>query len=93
LKKADKTSLPKLVLIEWLDSAQPIPGWRHLDDLPALEVIQCVSVGWLIGENRSVKMLAPNIGDFESGTNAQGSGFIRIPVASVTRQVELIETD
>jgi hypothetical protein len=21
-----------LVLIEWLDSAQPIPGWQHLSD-------------------------------------------------------------
>ena len=83
--------LPQLVLIEWLDSAQPEPAWRHLDNLPDLDVIHCVSVGWLVGENGGVKMIAPNIGDFDSGTNAQASGFIRIPSAAVTRIVRLVE--
>jgi hypothetical protein len=83
--------LPKLVMIEWLDSAQPAPGWKFLEDAPALEVIQCVSVGWLVGESKTVKMLAPNIGNVQSGGSAQGSGFIRIPTAAVTRQVELKE--
>lgn len=82
---------PKLVLIEWLDSAQPEPAWRHLDNLPNLDVIHCVSVGWLVGESKGVKMLAPNIGDFDSGANAQASGFIRIPSAAVTRMVTLVE--
>ena len=31
--------LPKLVLIEWVDSAQPVSGWRFLDDAPAVEAI------------------------------------------------------
>lgn len=82
---------PEFVLIEWLDSAQPEPAWRHLDNLPDLDVIHCVSVGWLAGESRGVKMIAPNIGDFDSGTHAQASGFIRIPSAAVTRMVTLVE--
>lgn len=82
---------PKLVLIEWVDSARPVSDWKFLDDPPALESIQCVSVGWLIRENKRTKMLVPNIGDIKSGGSSQGSGFIRIPVASVTRQVELVE--
>ena len=89
----EKQNLPPLVLIEWLDSARPEPNWRHLDDPPELEVIQCVSVGWLIGENDDVKMLAPNIGDFCSGSNAQASGFIRIPKVAVTREVRLVEVE
>jgi hypothetical protein len=82
---------PKLVIIEWLDSAQPLPAWRHLDDLPELEAVRCFSVGWLVAEDKSVKLLAPNIGDFDSGGSKQGSGFIRIPVAAVVRQRELVE--
>lgn len=88
-----ENKLPQLVMIEWLDSAQPQSGWRHLDDAPALEVIQCVSVGWLVGESEGVKMLAPNIGDFKSGGNVQASGFLRIPTVAVTRQVGLVEVD
>ena len=86
-----KDKLPKLVLIEWLDSAQPEPAWKHFDDLPRLDVIRCVSVGWLVAENGATKMLAPNIGDFYSGGNKQASGFIRIPAASVTRMANLAE--
>jgi hypothetical protein len=82
--------IPALVLVDWVDSAQPLPGWRHLDDPPALEVVNCRSVGWLIAEGDGVKMLAPNLGDVGSD-NAQASGFIRIPIAAVTRQVTLRE--
>jgi len=59
-----KTSSPAcpLVLIEWLYSARPDPAWRHLDDLPELKVIRCVSVGWLVGDSAEVTMLAPNVG-------------------------------
>jgi hypothetical protein len=81
----------KLVLIEWLDSALPDPAWRYLSDAPALEVVNCVSVGWLVGDSNGVKMLAPNIGDVQSGESAQASGFIRIPTAAILRQVDLIE--
>lgn len=82
----------KLVLVEWVDSVQPVSSWRLLDDLPALEIVECVSVGWLVNKSRKVLMLAPNIGDIESGSTAQASGFIRIPTAAVTRIAELIES-
>jgi len=81
----------ELVLVEWEDSVQPISSWRYLHDLPSLEAVQCVSVGWIVGKNDRVIMLAPNIGDYESGDGAQGTGFIRIPQRSITRMVELVE--
>lgn len=84
--------LQKLVQVEWEDSAQPVANWSYLTNTPSLEVIQCVSVGWLIDENDKVVMLVPNIGDYESGSGAQGSGFIRIPKSTITRTVELQET-
>ena len=52
-----------------------------------------MSVGWAVGETEAVLMLAPNLGDIESGGSAQASGFIRIPKSAVTRRVELIEDE
>lgn len=54
--------LHKLYIVEWVDSVQPVASWRALDELPALAVIQCVSVGWLVAKNKKVIMLAPNLG-------------------------------
>ena len=79
------------ILVEWIDSAQPISAWMFLENKPSLEIIQCVSVGWLVGETDDVLMLAPNLGDIESGGSGQASGFIRIPKSALTRRVELIE--
>jgi hypothetical protein len=80
-----------LALIEWLDSVQPISHWMLLSDAPVPEIIQCVSVGWVIAETKDVLMLAPNIGDIQSGGTAQASGIIRIPTAAVTRRAWLME--
>jgi hypothetical protein len=80
----------RLILVEWEDSAQPLPAWRFLDDAPPLEAIQCVSVGWIVGQANGVLMLAPNIGDAGS-ESAQGSGFIRIPVSCIKRRARLKE--
>ncbi|MDB4000837.1 hypothetical protein N9451_00050 [bacterium] len=79
------------ILVEWIDSAQPISAWMFLKNKPSLEIIQCVSVGWVVGETDVVLMLAPNLGDIESGGSGQASGFIRIPKSAVTRRVVMIE--
>ena len=81
------------ILVEWIDSAQPISAWMFLENKPSLEIIQCVSVGWVVGETDEVLMLAPNLGDIESGGSAQASGFIRIPKSAVTRRVELMASN
>jgi hypothetical protein len=81
------------ILVEWADSAQPISAWMFLENKPSLEIIQCVSVGWVVGETDEVLMLAPNLGDIESGGSAQASGFIRIPKSAVTRRVELMASN
>jgi hypothetical protein len=86
-----KKMVHKLVVVEWVDSAQPLPSWRLLDDAPEPEIIVCLSVGWVIAKTKKVLMLAPNLGDIESGGTAQASGFIRIPTAAVTRITGLEE--
>ena len=79
------------ILVEWIDSAQPIATWLFLDNLPRMEVIECVSVGWLVAETDKVLMLAPNLGGIDSEDSAQGCGFIRIPKSAVTRRIALVE--
>jgi hypothetical protein len=84
-------NFPRLVLIEWVDSAQPVPGWHFLDQAPDMKIIKCASVGWLVGDSDGVKMLAPNVGNLDSDESTQASGFIRIPMQAVLREVCLVE--
>ena len=73
-----------LVLIEWEDSAQPIPGWQHLSALDDFQAVRCVSVGWLVHDGDEVKALAPNMGEVNSPERVQASGIIRIPTRCIT---------
>lgn len=77
-----------LVLIEWEDSSQPVPGWCWLDDFDNWSVVQCKSVGWLIHDGDDVKALAPNIGHMGAD---QVSGVIRIPTRCITRMARVGE--
>lgn len=87
------THTVKLVLIEWLDSTQPISAWQHLSDYKVSEPISCISVGFLIHDGADVKALAPNMGDVSSKVNMQISGIIHIPAKSVLNMTELIEKE
>ena len=80
-----------LVLIEWEDSAQPIPNWLYLSNFEASSGVQCMSVGWLIHDSDIVKILAPNMGDLLSESSVQVSGVIRIPARCVVQIVQLDE--
>ena len=77
MKKGD------LVLVEWEDSAQPVSKWQHVDDLPEPKAIECESVGWVLGKDKKVLALSPNMGDLGSESNAQCSGVINIPMSCV----------
>ena len=78
----------KLVLIEWIDSIQPVAEWKYINDAPSLESANCLSIGWLIKSNKEVIMIAPNICDIESD-HSQASGFIRIPTCSIIKKVDI----
>src|SRR5262245_426634 len=81
---------PPLVLIEWLDSGQPIPGWQWLSDFELRKPHLCRSVGFLIQDDESSKVLAPNIGASDGeGTWDQASGIMTIPTAAVQKMERL----
>lgn len=78
--------VPDLVLIEWVDSGQPIPSWQWLSELEPRRAHRCVSVGFLVQDDEKTKVLAPNLGA-SNGDEAwdQASGLFTIPTAAVTK--------
>lgn len=80
-----------LVMIEWQDSAQPIPSWQWVREMPDYEAVCCKSVGWLVHDGDDVKALAPNVSSIDS-EDAQASGIMRIPARSVVKVTRLEPT-
>ena len=80
----DRPDLPPLVLIEWVDSGQPVAAWQWLDQIKDRRPHRCVSVGFLVQDDAQAKVLAPNLGasDGEGGFD-QASGLTTIPAACV----------
>lgn len=77
---------PDLVLIEWLDSGQPIPGWQWLDQIEPRKPHRCVSVGFLVQDDGQTKVLAPNLGASSGDEDwDQASGITTIPTAAVVK--------
>jgi hypothetical protein len=81
---------PALVLIEWLDSGQPVPSWRWLEHIEPRRPHLCVSVGFLMQDDAAAKVLAPNLGASNGSSEwDQASGVITIPASAVQRMVRL----
>ena len=74
----------RLVKIEWLDSRQPVAAWQWIDDCGTPKAVECVSVGWIVGETKNSIALAPNIGDVFSG-RMQVSAVMEIPRSAIQK--------
>ena len=81
----------QLVMIEWIDSRSPAGQWQKLVELGENDYCKCVSVGFLLKDNKKVKVLAPNMADLDDPNNLQASGIIVIPSRCVTRIKSLEE--
>lgn len=89
--KVTRSNSCPLVMIEWEDSAQPIPSWSYLASFEAPGTIRCVSVGWLIRDDDQMKALAPNMGAIDDENSVQVSGVIQIPTRCVLHVTEMAE--
>ncbi len=78
-------------MVEWEDSAQPVPAWKHLTHIDTPSIVKCVSVGWLIVDNKNSKAIAPNMGCVDDAENLQISGMITIPARAITKITRLQE--
>lgn len=81
----------RLVMVEWVDSRQPTPGWQRLSHYEPATRCDCASVGWLIHDGDDIKALAPNMADIGDGDDMQASGVIHIPTVCITRISTLAE--
>jgi hypothetical protein len=95
-KRKTRKAIPstaRLVLVEWTDSRQPEGQWRRLAELDHGNgsFCKCVSVGFLLRDNKDVKILAPNMADIDDPDNLQTAGTIVIPSRSVTAIKQLEE--
>ena len=92
-KVGEKSSLNAcpLVMVEWEDSAQPIPNWSYLASFDPSGTIRCASVGWLIRDDGQMLALAPNMGALDDENSVQVSGVIQIPTRCVLKVVPLDE--
>lgn len=72
-----------LIYIKWIDSKQPNGNWRFLSSGQEWSAAVINSVGFLIHEDESIRVLAQNLGDVESDGDRQYSGDILIPKQSV----------
>jgi hypothetical protein len=87
-QSVDSDPSPPLVLIEWLDSGQPVPGWQWLEAIEPQRPHLCVSVGFLVQDDATAKVLAPNLGASNGGADwDQASGVITIPASAVKRML------
>ena len=83
----------KLVMVEWVDSAQPTSEWEFLSEVEFKRIVNCSSVGWLIEDGGRVMTLAANFGEMDGIKDSeQVCAVIRIPVKSIISVVELSPT-
>jgi hypothetical protein len=78
----------KLVMVEWEDSARPTSAWQWADECDIPEIIECVSVGYLIARTDRALAVAANLGDV-TRERVQASGIINIPACAVRTIVDL----
>jgi hypothetical protein len=72
-------------LVEWIDASRLNDGWMDLAAIPDPYPHRCVSVGFLVAENRQAKILVPTIGDVEHTDNSHTYRGMMIPRSAITK--------
>lgn len=78
----------RLVIVEWEDSQRPLSAWGWVDEYASPDSVRCISVGFLIAENKNSIALAPNLGD-TNHPREQACGVICIPNSAVRKIVDI----
>jgi hypothetical protein len=81
----------RLVLIEWVDSFGCSSSWTSLEGSRAAPLM-CRSVGWLLHDTETCKVVVPHITNTDEGITRQGCGDMTIPTCAITRMIDLSET-
>ena len=73
----------KLVIVEWIDASRLSDGWMDIEAIPDAYLHKCVTVGFVISENKDGKVLIPTIGDIEHPDNSHTYGGMLIPLRAI----------
>lgn len=71
------------MVVEWLDSRSPESGWRMIEDCEMPRTCKCLTVGYLVVDNKREKVLAQSVADVEYGP-LQANGLMVIPAIAIT---------
>jgi hypothetical protein len=78
-----------LWLIEWVDASRLSNGWMDWGDIPDPYPHRCVTVGFLVSENKYAKILVPTVGDVEHENNRHTYGGMMIPRSAIISERRL----
>jgi hypothetical protein len=78
-----------LVLIEWVDASRLSDGWIDVGAIPEPYPHRCVTVGFLLSENETGKVLVPTIADLDHPTNSHSYGGMMIPASAIVSERQL----
>jgi hypothetical protein len=78
-----------LVLIEWVDASRLSDGWMDWGDIPAPYLHRCLTVGFLVSENKDGKILVPTVGDIGHKDNRHTYGGMMIPRSAIVSEKRL----
>ena len=84
---------PPLVLIEWLDSGHPVPGWTWIGSVGHRHAHRCISVGFLVQDDDDAKVVVANLGSSGAEQWDQVSGLIVILAKAVTKMERLTPSE
>jgi hypothetical protein len=78
-----------LMLIEWVDASRLSDGWMDWCAIPDPHQHRCLTVGFLVAENKHAKILVPTIGDHEHKENSHTYGGMMIPRSAIIHERRL----
>lgn len=89
--KSAKNKTPRLVLIEWIDSASSVdPGWKRNGDIADLcHHVYCRSTGWIMHETKESLTIVGHLTGDDPRTVGMFKGDLTIPKVSIMRRVYL----
>lgn len=79
-------SKKRITVIKWEDSYGALSGWQDIADYKP-DILECVSCGVVVYENKKVVALAPNIADATTFTPIQANGLMVIPKSCIVKRI------
>lgn len=90
MRHSENGHLPyDLVMIEWSDASRLSDGWMDLAAIPDPYPHRCISVGFVVAQNKHGKTLVPTVGDVSHPENSHTYGGMMIPTKAILSETIL----